>query len=339
MTRQSVMNPTAVINWSREVRRMSWIWSGKRGRDYVLWETFLQLFATSKKFDGTATVSHRTLTQMSNINSNEGLVVSINRLVEVGLIEIVDRGSSDIHSTEARGLGRLRQRGRAATYRLRQPVSPVHVSYEEMTEVDRHATVIPCIYHEVIVNAHGRHPLPNEDHFADERTTLLRGLPNPDLVKMDAVADEWHLLRVIHLTDGETNPEITTRGLHNLLGLALSSCSEMLSRWKKKGLVINGILNVMDTVLAPKESWRRLMARLSREDDQRSEALAGRWVPSRIRTLQRRMLTYKGRFASVDPEIVSSVTAAQEEKARQGFAPWLDPGELLRAVYDGMGVR
>lgn len=317
-----VLAPGPVINWIQKTRADTNLWR-KHGGDYRLFVAMLIRMARNPRFDGTFTVSHRDLKLDANINSNDLLVKMIDRLVQRGLLDVIDPGCSDRYD------GDTRTKGMAATYRVRFTVSTSSslsptLSYSLASDLKEQCSL------------GGGHRIPDKHDHWELQLPVLEAIGRLEDLEDDRVADEPHILRLRHIL-GDEEPEINGAILSNLLGIARSTAYEMIKRWEAKGLVVLGRFWKLDFRFRSTEKFNRLRTVINREVSVRAEALAGRYMPKRFRKRQGFVLvTDPSGYRRVDVEIAARVAAAQSAKAEAGEVPWLDPGEFLVAVA---GVR
>jgi hypothetical protein len=310
-----VLDETRVINYILKTRADTSLWS-RHGGDYKVWVAMIIRMARNPRFDGTFTASQRDLKLDANVSSNELIRKMIDRLVERGLIEILDPGSTDRHD------GGERERGRAAKYRVRFQVATSSSTYDSSVVEEVKVECTHC----------GGHQIPDSSPHWPMQQAVLVAVGRLEDLEDDRVAEEPHILRLRHIL-GDEEPEINGKLLAQLLGLARSTAYEMLDRWKKKGLVVLGRFEKLDLRFRSTERFNRLRMVIAREIKVREEALAGRYIPKRFRKMQGYVMTVgPSGFRSVDVEVAARVAQAQARKAESGDVPWLDPGELLVAV-------
>lgn len=261
--------------------------------------------------DGRLRASRRDLYGEACLASNSGVERSIEYLASVGLIDILDSGIGDRHSDIED-----RKKGKAGRYYIRQQGSPF-VSTPAARLAARNCCAYFVVSPEGDQRDEGRSPLPNIDH------------------RMDIFGDEPHLLRLIDIltSSGADGILASPTAISTTLGLSMGGAFEMIRRWKDRGLVRDDVLYVED-VLYFGRGWQRLQritTRIVREVAVRAEALAGRWVPRRMRIAQRLYVrrTQGKRWPVIDYETGEIIRNLQAEKAARGAVPWLSASELV----------
>lgn len=285
----------------RRGHNISKIWSGRGGgRHYILWRTMISM----ADHEGKIRASRRDLHVASNITSHSGLQRSIDHLVKYGVIEILDPGTPDLHQHEAE-----RTKGRAATYMIRQQGSTTHDGL--LFATTSASSLLVHVKHD---QDGGRSPLPNVDH------------------RLDIFGDEPHLLRLCDIIAalGATGYEASPTAISKALGISPGSAHEFIGRLRERQMVRDGWIDLED-VLYFGRGWERqqsIARSTMRETAIRVEALAGRWVPRRMRVAQRFVTKTLERFSVIDWDGVARITEAQTQKFKTGMVPWLDTAEL-----------
>lgn len=298
-TLPTVWNPVNVRNAA--LRRP--IWGGKvGGRHYKVFRALVSKVPSGVEYP-LVTISQVDLGLYCNISSHSGLARSIEYLVKKKLIEIVDRGIADQHTSG-------RKRGRAATYLIRQEGCPERVSDDLLPP-------LPVVKEEHYEGSPGAPPLPNvdmeEDHFVEE-PHLIRWLDMMDVARRNAI-------------------EISATILAKHLGLSVSGAWEMLERWKKRGWVRHGkFWASLVHGYSSKTRFKKMAVTVMRAVAVRAAALRGEYVPKRMRIHQRMQTTWCGMWRVLDFEAAAAVAKRQAEKAELGLVPWLEECDYARVA-------
>ena len=295
-------------------------WKNRHGSNcYVLWRSILahlegksKLKVKKNRIVFKAPV--RTLMEWSGISSFDTIYRCMATLDQMGLISTEDRGQADQYLRDEEGKVDTRKKGRPATYAVR------------LSDRTRVGVVSTSERVGEVVEKEGSKDSPSGAHR----------LPNSQFIGSDLVRSEPHLLRMLDLMAvwGEATIKLTARVISRRLGLAVSSCHEMLMRWKSKKIVSERLGLLMrlrdDWISTASHKVDAILMWIKRDSLRRKEALAGRYVNARQRLLQRRVLrVHENGFSVIDSKWSRQVALAQE----RGIG-WLDPGEMLRAYYD-----
>lgn len=295
-------------------------WSGRHGGNcFGLWRAILERLQGIEKLKirGTKirfTASVRELSKWSGISSFDTIYRCMTTLGEMGLIETLDRGTPDQYHRDAGGRVTHREEGRPAIYAVRLSERSIQAS----TNTSQPAG-------EVV----------ERDSDNQWQIGSFR-LPNSEFVGSDLVRSEPHLLRMLDLMVlwGESSIRLTARVIAKRLGLAVSSCHQLLQRWREKGLVY-GLKNTLNRkrpewISNSRNKVNRIMERCFRDETRRREGLAGRWKKKSMCVFQR--LVFK-----VDDDghhMVDWPWSTEIKRAQERGIGWLDPGEMLRAWLD-----
>lgn len=321
----SVHPGTPTINYEQHPSHWG-IWGGRAGgRHYRVYMAMAEL--ASREDNGRLRISKRKLYLAANVSSHRGLDVSIEFLSEMGVIEIVDPGTSDTHDIFGN-----RGRGKAGLYSVRQGGPPTQSSHVGEEDEGDHGTSTGCAAHSVVQGTvgdlGGRSPLPNR---AMDRN-------------QDVFVDEPHLLCIIDqmAVEGIDDLEfVSYRDIVERLGLSKSAAWELVERWKRKGIISDaGHLYAELYVMGSSgETIQRIERRNARDEAVRKKALAGEWKPLRMRMHQRfaRIQRPGSRWCQPDWEWSTRVAQAQRERLESEGVPWLED-EALEGLRESFGA-
>lgn len=311
----------AIYNhWRTNVTRNDlWAGSQHRGNCYLLWDSILHHLELHEKVDMRNdriyfTAPIRTLAEWSAISSMDTLTNCIATLDELGLIEVIDRGLPDSYETHPVTCKVVsREKGRAASYAVR-------LSERSSTTTTSISSQVGNVVEEDVGN------------------DWVRGafrLPNAEFIGSDLAREEPHLLRSLDLMAiwGERSIELSARVLAGRLGLAVSSCHQMIHRWISKRIVsARRVLDRRrpDWMQPRRDKLDRVVEVNQRSERRRDRWLKGVWMKKYQRKAQRMVL-----MPGPDGfDVIDWKWSREIEKAQDAGVGWLDPGEMLRAWYD-----